>query len=132
MRKPSIRQQKGAFLLEALIALLIFSVGILGVMGLQATALKNTSDAKYRADASFLANQIIGQMWADKADLSSYATPTAWLARVASTLPQGTGTIVLDVDPNTGSQRTTVTVNWQLPGDDPHRFVAIAQINGAT
>lgn len=52
-------------MLEALIAFLIFSMGILGVIGLQATAINNTLDAQYRSDAAFLANQIIAQMWVD-------------------------------------------------------------------
>ena len=66
--------QRGSMLLEALIAILLFSMGILGLMGLQAIALKNTADAKYRTEAAFLANQIIGQMWADNpANLATYA-----------------------------------------------------------
>ncbi|PJC03819.1 MAG: prepilin-type cleavage/methylation domain-containing protein, partial [Gallionellales bacterium CG_4_9_14_0_8_um_filter_55_61] len=51
-------------LLEALIAFLIFAMGLLGVIGLQATAINNTLDARYRSDAAFLANQIIAQIWA--------------------------------------------------------------------
>lgn len=59
--------QQGSVLLEALIAFLIFSMGILGVIGLQATAINNTLDARYRTDAAFLANQILAQMWTDSA-----------------------------------------------------------------
>lgn len=62
---PSKSAQQGSILLEALIAFLIFSMGILGVIGLQATAINNTLDARYRSDAAFLANQIIAQMWTD-------------------------------------------------------------------
>jgi type IV pilus assembly protein PilV len=43
-------------LLEALIAILIFSFGILGLVGLQANAINLSTDAKYRADAALLAN----------------------------------------------------------------------------
>lgn len=65
---------RGMALIEALVAILIFSVGVIGVLGLQALALKSSSDAKYRADAAFLANQLIGQMWVDsRANLPSYA-----------------------------------------------------------
>lgn len=71
---PSIKKERGVALLEALIAMLIFSMGILALMGLQAVSIKQTADAKYRADAAFLANQIIGEMWADNpANLASYA-----------------------------------------------------------
>jgi type IV pilus assembly protein PilV len=51
-------------LLEALIGILIFSLGILSLVALQATSIQLTSDAKYRTDASLLANRLIGQMWA--------------------------------------------------------------------
>ncbi|SFI20397.1 type IV pilus assembly protein PilV [Collimonas sp. OK307] len=125
--------QKGSMLLEVLIAILIFSFGILSIVGLQAVSIKGASEAKYRSDASFLANELIGQMWAERASIdTSYAAPTAWANRVAATLPGGTGTVVVAVDPNVSPQlRATVTVAWTLPGDTTHTFVSVAQINGA-
>jgi type IV pilus assembly protein PilV len=63
--------QQGSVLLEALIAFLIFAMGILGVIGLQATAINNTLDARYRSDAAFLANQIIAQIWTDPAVITT-------------------------------------------------------------
>jgi type IV pilus assembly protein PilV len=57
------KQQSGVMLLEALIAILIFSLGVLGIVGLQATAVSVTSDAKYRTDAGLLVNELIGEMW---------------------------------------------------------------------
>ena len=62
---PRKSVQQGSVLLEALIAFLIFAMGILGVIGLQATSISNTMEARYRTDAAFLANQIIAQMWVD-------------------------------------------------------------------
>jgi type IV pilus assembly protein PilV len=50
-------------ILESLIALLIFSLGILGIIGLQAASIKASTEAKYRSEASTLANEIIGRMW---------------------------------------------------------------------
>ncbi|MFI4927016.1 MAG: hypothetical protein ACHP7E_04930, partial [Burkholderiales bacterium] len=50
-------------LIEAVIAILIFSIGILGIVGLQATAIQQSSDARYRAQAAELAQQLLGQMW---------------------------------------------------------------------
>ncbi len=57
--------QNGSFLLEALIGILIFSFGILGIVGLQAQSLRNTGDSEYRAEATYLANSLISKMWAD-------------------------------------------------------------------
>lgn len=62
------KQQSGVMLLEALIAILIFSLGILGVVGMQASAIAASRDAKYRSDASLLANDLIGQMWSATRD----------------------------------------------------------------
>ena len=45
-------------LLEGLLAILIFSVGILALVALQATSVRATTDAKLRADASFMASQL--------------------------------------------------------------------------
>lgn len=111
--------QGGVILLEALIAILIFSMGILAVIGLQAASIKNTNDAKYRAEASYLANQIIGKMWVDTAWGSYSGTQSV------SQLPSGERTVTVS-----GTQ-VTVTVTWQQPGDDnTHQYIAIAQIAG--
>jgi type IV pilus assembly protein PilV len=56
--------QAGVMLIEALIAILIFSVGVLGIIGLQASAAKASSDAQFRSEAALLANELIGRMWA--------------------------------------------------------------------
>lgn len=125
--------QRGSMLLESLIAILVFSFGVLGMVGLQAASIKSISEAKYRTDAAFLANELIGQMWAERALITTdYEAPEAWAARIASTLPSGTGSVEVSEDPNvTPLLRTTVTVQWTVPGDTPHQFVSVAQINGA-
>jgi type IV pilus assembly protein PilV len=73
MNEKNFKLQKGIVLLEALIAILIFSIGILGAVGLQASMIKANSDAKYRAEAGFLAEQRISQMWVDQEHLDTYA-----------------------------------------------------------
>jgi len=116
-------------LIEALVAILIFSLGVVAVMGLQAVSITQVSQAKYRADASYLANQLIGLMWvADKTTLASFASPgglrATWDANVASTLPNGSANVVV-----VGSQ-ATITLNWKTPGDSAvRRYVAIATVS---
>ena len=92
--KPA-SQQKGIMLLEALVGILIFTIGILAMLGMQAVGIRNTIDSKYRSEAAYLANEIVGQMWVDRANIASYddagagnARRTAWNNRVASLLPQ--------------------------------------------
>jgi len=58
--------QQGGFLLEALVGILIFSLGVLGLVGLQARSIGYVSDAQYRGEAANLANSYLGRMWADK------------------------------------------------------------------
>ena len=57
--------QRGSVMLEALIAVMIFAIGILGTIGLQVKIMSLSTDARYRTDATFLANQIIAQIWVD-------------------------------------------------------------------
>src|SRR6266498_678720 len=67
-----IARQRGSFLLEALISVLIVAFGILGLIGLQARAIQNVNDAQYRGEAAYLANAYLGQMWvADRATLNA-------------------------------------------------------------
>lgn len=59
------RQMQGSILLEGLIAILVFSMGVLALLGMQVNSIGAISEAKYRTDATFLANQLIGNMWAN-------------------------------------------------------------------
>lgn len=125
----STRAQGGVMLLEALVAILIFSLGVIAVMGMQATSISQVTQAKFRTDASYLANQIIGRMWVDQANLGSYSSPggagrAAWDATVGATLPSGAGQIVV------AGQQVTVTITWRLPEENvTRRYVAVANIN---
>jgi type IV pilus assembly protein PilV len=130
IQRQSRQSQAGVMLIEALVAILIFSVGVIAVMGMQAVSIEQVSSAKYRTDASYLANQITGTMWTDMTNLATYATAggnagrTAWDTAVAKTLPAGTGTITV------AGSLVTVTVNWQAPNESVVRkYVSAANIN---
>ena len=132
------KEQSGVALLEALVGILIFSIGILALMGLQAQSIRNTVEAKYRNEAAYLANQIIGQMWVDRANLAAYDTGAGanqnmvnWRLEVADKLPRvvvgGTNSPTITV----AGRQVTVTIFWQLPGSDSalRQFSVVAQIN---
>lgn len=132
------KTQSGVALLEALVGILIFSIGILALMGLQAQSIRNTVEAKYRNEAAYLANQIIGQMWVDRANLVTYDTGAgtnpnmvAWRTQVANTLPRvvagGANSPTIAIAGN----QVTVTIFWQLPGSDSvlRQFAVVAQVN---
>lgn len=54
--------QGGVFLLEALIAILIFSLGILGLVAMGGVAIAGQTDARVRTDAAALAGQLASQI----------------------------------------------------------------------
>lgn len=58
--------QRGFSLMEVLIALLIMSIGLLGLAALQATSLKSNHGAYQRSQAIFLAYDIIDRMRANR------------------------------------------------------------------
>ena len=118
-----VKSEQGVVLIEVMIAVLIFSMGILAVAGLQAAMIKNTSDSKYRADASFIAQQSLGRMWADPTHLSVYAVG---VEDISDQLPNGTMEVTLPI----AGGEVKVEINWQVPGQDAHKYVTYARIAG--
>ena len=54
--------QAGFFLIEAMVALLIFALGILGLVAMGGTAVASQSDAQYRTEATAIADAIAGEI----------------------------------------------------------------------
>ena len=119
---PRSCNERGVILIEAMVAVLIFSVGVLAIVGLQAVMVKNTTDSKYRSEASYIAQQRLGRMWIDPANLAAYAEVTT---DISALLPNGTRSTTL-----VGSQ-VTVTVTWQQPGEAAvHNFTTTGSVAG--
>lgn len=142
--KPA--SQGGFALIEALISIAIFSFALIGLVSLQSVAIAASTDAKYRSDASYLANQIIGKMWTDRGNVGTYShlatgapcTPGGaastnpavldWLADIAATLP-GAASNIQSLSIGAGNV-LTVTICWKRAQDTAyHRHVTVAQIN---
>lgn len=135
-------RQKGITLLESLLGILLFSVGILAVVGMQSMAVRSVAESKYRMDASFLANQIIGEMWVNRTNLASYsytsggtppAVAAAWVTRVGNSLP---GTAANPPSISIAGNTVTITVQWQhpeeanlTPAPAAHKYTVIASID---
>ena len=152
MQTANPHNQSGVMLLEALIGILIFSIGILALLAMQATGMRVTVDAKYRSEASFLANEIVGLMWVDRVGVattptSTYATSAAspascsgapplppvcdWIAKVKARLPMD-GTTPANTEPEIAvvGREVTVTVRWIRPGETTvSNHTTVAQIN---
>lgn len=136
--------QSGVVLLEALVAILIFSIGLLGMLGMQAASVNAVSDAKYRSEAAMVANQIVARMWADQANIGLYDTGGAFVDIDAGESPLhklGAGIAQKQVlvgppplDPLLPQMRTVVvTITWTPPGSTTvRRFVTETQIASTT
>jgi type IV pilus assembly protein PilV len=124
MRKPpSLKSaQQGIVLIEAMLAIVIFSIGVLAIVGLQAAMIKNTADSKYRAEASYIAQKKIGEMWTNPG-----GTHVETDTDISGLLPGGKRTVVL----TTGDQYQ-VTVTWLQPGPNPttHNYTTTVVIVG--
>jgi len=123
---PLESAQQGSVLLEAMIAILIFSMGVLAIVGLQAAMIKNTADSKFRADAGFIAQQRIGLMWSDP-DKTFHGDFLEADTDISTLLPSGKRTVTQPVQ-----CQFTVTVTWQQPGtgESQHTFTTTARISG--
>lgn len=149
-RFSPMKSQKGVMLLEALISLLIFSIGILAIIALQALSINNAGESRSRSDASLLVNQLIGRMWmSDRTQATlaaNYSTGgpayQSWVSDVvaAGTLPNVAAyppTVTVSSvaggsasDPATSL--VTVTLFWKAPDEPaaaaPHQYIAVTQI----
>jgi len=142
------RAQRGSFLLEALVSVLIVALGLLGLIALQARAIQNVDDAQYRAEASYLANSLLGQMWIHDptklvADFDSgggganYAEFKTWAAQrlPGANLP-GNAPVVTVIQPGLTPQATDVRIQvfWLAPnepaGSPAHKYEVLATVAG--
>jgi type IV pilus assembly protein PilV len=125
---------RGFMLLEALIALLIFALAVLGLVGLQASMTRASSGAKYRADAAYLASDLVGTMWTDSRNLARYDGDQCaghppcqrWMARVREHLPAGAGQAAVS---KTDTGQVTVKVTWQAPSEEVRQFETTTAIH---
>ena len=77
------KDQGGFFLLEALIAILVFSLGILGMISMGTAAIAGQTDAQVRTDAATYADELAGQIALSVNRLTDDAATSASLAAFA-------------------------------------------------
>nr|WP_163501138.1 type IV pilus modification protein PilV [Halomonas socia] len=140
MMRPSLKGQQGVTLVEVLIAVLVLSVGLLGVAAMQTTSLQMNHSAYLRSQANNMAYDIIDRMRANRsASLDGdyahemQAGPPAgnsvaaadvreWLSDLALTLPEGKGEISLS------TQRLSIGVQWRDRDGDSQHFVTVTDL----
>lgn len=124
-------KQSGFTLLEVLVAMLVLSIGLLGLAGLMASSMRNNESAYHSTQATWLAYDILDRLRANRAGAlagdyngaalgspascsTSAATGTIaaqdignWKNAIACSLPAGDGAIAV-----ANNDRVTVTVQW--------------------
>lgn len=125
-KENSIHHQRGSSLLEGLLAIILFSIGLLSLLMLLSATLIESSNARYRIEASLLINDLVSHMWIGDHSLNGlktrYADTTStdyqsWFTSVSNRLPgvsakANTPQITID-----NARNVTVTLRWQVPGD---------------
>jgi type IV pilus assembly protein PilV len=124
---------RGFTLLEVLIAIVIFSFGMLGLAALQAYSVKTNQSAHLRSEATALAGMMMDSIRANRTNVGAYysnsyeefdcddavaATPVAshdlayWRQRVNCTLPQGRGAVAPLAALPDGGVEIAVCLRW--------------------
>lgn len=128
--KTSRRTQSGFTLLEILVAMVVLSIGLLGLAGLMTTSMRDNLSASHRTQATWMAYDMIDRMRANRtgALAGSYdtlmsgvactvAAPAgtlpaqdiaAWKSQLACVLPAAQGSVVV----NGGTRAATVVIRW--------------------
>lgn len=118
-RRIPPRRQRGVALIEVLVAILIFSIGVLGLIGLQSRAIAVSMDTEDRNRASLLANELISMLWLRGTTDINADEKEAWEERVGDAtvggLPNGEGDYTITALTG-GRRQVDVEINWKPPG----------------
>ena len=155
LKRP--HRQRGSFLIEALIAMVIFAIGVLGLVGLQGSGVAANTDIRYRIEAAQLAERMManiqGAVRRDSlanfsADLMSFDHNSTGDQCVLSGTESVNPLVVTWVDDVRDAARTSlpdateqirvtaatnqvrIVICWQQPGlPVPRRFVLMGAIS---
>lgn len=123
IRVLSTASQRGVSLVEVLVAVVVLSIGLLGLAGLQASGMRVGQSSLHRSQAAQLAYDMVDRMRVNFANAESYKltlndTPPEdgtsiaardlwdWRKRLRVALPAGTGSVAVN------GAEVTVVVQW--------------------
>ena len=123
------RCQRGFTLVEALVALLVLSVGLLGIAALYVETLRASRMSLYRTQAVNFATDLADRMRANRAPATAYncgspcvpanggndvadADLADWMARIGAALPGGTANVTFVAGTATTPDAYLIRVRW--------------------
>jgi len=113
-------------MIEVLVAMIILAIGLLGVAGIQALSLKQTSNSAVRSLVTMHAYDLSERMRSEFDDVTGFektssatcgscnAKLSAWQSRLIEDVP--TASSAVDVTTNADSTFAEITVNWTERG----------------
>jgi type IV pilus assembly protein PilV len=104
---------RGVSLVEVLIVVLLFSVGLMGLMGMQARAFQFSVSAEDSGRAALLAGELAAQMWAANTVNLPADDINAWRERVADSTRSGLPNSTASVSVTNGVAR--ISIQWRAP-----------------
>lgn len=142
VRNNSRKLQAGFTLIDLLVALVLFSVGILGMVEMQAKMTRVSAESEERTTASLLADKMVADIQMYGGNVAA-GVQNSWQSAVVQQLPLGsvaitTSTTVasavtttsppyIGVLPVTPSTTVMVTISWVPPSRTPSSGVLTTQ-----
>jgi len=126
-------QQRGVFVMEALVALVVVSIAVAGLFALMANVLRASGESLLRAEATELAAAALARMnaenpatLAERYDALASGPGFVALLAAARRLPGVTDTanrpmVAIGPGPSSGTRSVVVTIGWQTPSGGGHR-----------
>jgi type IV pilus assembly protein PilV len=113
--------QRGSLMVEVLVSVVLLSISVLGLVRVLGNSVQDSGEIEYRSVASTLADESLGRMWIDRANLAAHAVKDEALTQ----LPNGKRTITV------AGNIVTVAISWQAPGSaSAHQHQVSATIAG--
>lgn len=127
------RAHRGFTLVEAMVALLVLSIGLLGIAALYVETLRANRTSLYRTVAVNLATDLGDKMRSNRTPADAYACNnpcvpsnggndiadadlTAWMNQIQGQLPEGTGGVAYTAPTATTPAAYVVSISWRELG----------------
>lgn len=133
-RKDNLKLKAGGgfVLLETIVAILLFTVGILGILGLQFSMVRAQTEASYRSEAAQLTQELIGLMWVGGLNINRFSTSESspcsdsvclgWLEKVKESLPESNAEVIINPPGITSGINFQIILNWKMPSGELRRY----------
>lgn len=159
MKQHNKHYQNGATLIEALVATLLFLLGIVGMVSAMGMVVSNQADVQFRSEATRAAETMLSSIWlnvnrtsdttiVESLEAFKHRTTSeercnftgqdsenllvkSWLASLKSRGLPGTTDTTQQIDVNTAANnQVTITLCWKVSGDVAYRqYVLRSYVN---